>query len=289
MDEDENKNEDEDIDIDIDEDMDENENENENMDENENEDMDKNMDKDMDKDIDENEDENMDENMDEDEDADEGIDKDIWISFGKWLGIEKLPIKKKVKKVIKNKWRKLQHGLIYQNNQDIVLDINTIGDDFKCKNNLIKSANENNNTLDKLKNYYYLTKSECIVDQNNQTLIHLDSINNNNAILQATKAVNDYYFHTLENPSHRSDSFWDDMAEHFGAYRTYNQFPYISAEMASSHNQNHLECVNKLIIALEPLSNCVNQFVKENYNNLYTFFLGSICTKIFWNFSNDCY
>ncbi|CAG8706881.1 52_t:CDS:1, partial [Funneliformis mosseae] len=106
--------------------------------------------------------------------------------------------------------------------------------------------------------------------QNNQTLIHLENINNNNIILQATKAVNDYYFHTLDNPSHRSDSFWKDMAEHFGAYRKYTSFPYISADMASSHNINHLECVNKLIIALEPLSNCVNQFVKEHYNNLYT-------------------
>ncbi|CAG8727310.1 1800_t:CDS:2, partial [Funneliformis mosseae] len=183
--------------------------------------------------------------------------------------IEKLLIKKKVKIVIKNKWKKLQHGLIYQNNQDIVLDINTIGDNFKYKDSLIKSANENNNTLDKLKNYYYLTKSECIVGQNNQTLIHLDSINNNNAILQATKAVNDYYFHTLDNPSHRSDSFWNDMVEHFEAYRTYNQFSYINTEMSSNHNQNHLKCINKLIIVLEPLSNCINQFVKENYNNLY--------------------
>ncbi|CAI2196138.1 228_t:CDS:1, partial [Funneliformis geosporum] len=43
----------------------------------------------------------------------------------------------------------------------------------------------------------------------------------------------------------------------------------ISSDMANSHNFNHLECVNNLILALKPLMNCVNQFVKDNYKNLY--------------------
>ena len=39
--------------------------------------------------------------------------------------------------------------------------------------------------------------------------------------------------------------------------------------MASSHNIDHLKCMNNLINALKPLSNEINKFIEDNYNNLY--------------------
>ena len=39
--------------------------------------------------------------------------------------------------------------------------------------------------------------------------------------------------------------------------------------MVSSYNLNHLECVNNLIHNLKPLSDYINQFIKDNYKDLY--------------------
>src|SRR5207247_2211616 len=78
-----------------------------------------------------------------------------------------------------------------------------------------------------------------------------------------------YYFHTLEHPSHRSESFWKIFIEHFGAFTLNNPFPYTSSNTASSHNSDHQKCVDKLLYDLYPLSNSINQFLKKYYGNLY--------------------
>jgi hypothetical protein len=39
--------------------------------------------------------------------------------------------------------------------------------------------------------------------------------------------------------------------------------------MASTHNTNHQECVNKLILALKPLSDSINRFAQNYYSNFY--------------------
>jgi hypothetical protein len=107
------------------------------------------------------------------------------------------------------------------------------------------------------------------MDLNGQTLVHLEQLNDNNAIILATNVVNNYYFHTLEHPSHRSNEFWTNFIEHFGAYIRNNLLPFTSSNTASTHNIDHHECVNKLLLGLKSLSDCVNQFLQNYYEDLY--------------------
>ena len=99
---------------------------------------------------------------------------------------------------------------------------------------------------------------ECIIDLNGQTLIHLEQLENYNAVIKATNAINKYYSHTLKNLSHRSNEFWIDLTKHFGVYIRNNLLPFTSSDTASSHNTEHQECVNNLLLNLKPLSNSVN-------------------------------
>jgi hypothetical protein len=117
--------------------------------------------------------------------------------------------------------------------------------------------------------FRYIIDPECIVNMNNQTLIHLKFLDNLDAIVKATEAINLYYFYTLEHPSHRSESFWKNFIEHFGIFALNNLLPYTSSNSASSHNIEHLKCVNKLIHGLEQLSNSVNRFLQKYYESLY--------------------
>lgn len=121
-----------------------------------------------------------------------------------------------------------------------------------------------------VKSAYCFVNPGCIVDQNNRTLIHLENIDDKNALFQATEAVNKYYFHLMSNPAHRSKDFWKNFVEHFGAYRRFTSLPYTSAHTASSHNLNHQPCVNDLLNSLVPLSNYINKFIQDNYGNMYS-------------------
>jgi hypothetical protein len=123
--------------------------------------------------------------------------------------------------------------------------------------------------FNRLTKFRRIVKPECITDINGQTLVHLEELNNHNAIMKATKAVDQYYFHTLENPSHRSNGFWSDFAEHFGVYLRSNVLPYTSSDTASTHNTNHQNCVNNLLYDLKPLSDSINKFFQKHYRNLY--------------------
>ncbi|KAF0420317.1 calnexin independence factor cif1 [Gigaspora margarita] len=128
------------------------------------------------------------------------------------------------------------------------------------------SSNTTNNRFGSTQAY---NRTEYITDLSNQTLVHLEQLNNDNAIIFATNAVNNYYFHTLEHPSHRSDEFWTNFIEHFGAYTRNNLLPFTSSNTTSTHNIDYHECVNKLLQGLKPLSDYVNQFLQDYYKNLY--------------------
>ncbi|RHZ83994.1 hypothetical protein Glove_86g100 [Diversispora epigaea] len=119
------------------------------------------------------------------------------------------------------------------------------------------------------KSAHCLVNPGCIVNQNNQTLIHLENIDNTNILLHTTNAVNTYYYHMVNYEKHRSKSFWRDLTEHYGAYRLYTSLPYTSFDSASSHNTDHQLCVDELIRSLVPLSNFVNKFIQDNYNSMY--------------------
>ncbi len=106
-------------------------------------------------------------------------------------------------------------------------------------------------------------------------------LNDDDAVVKAKETIDDYYFHTLDHPMHQSKMFWNNFIKHFGAFRTCNT----SSNLASSYNIDHLECVNKLINAIKLLTNCVNQFIKDNYEDLYKklneLSLGSFVPKSF--------
>ena len=70
---------------------------------------------------------------------------------------------------------------------------------------------------------------------------------------KATNAVNNYYYHILEHPSHQNNEFWENFIEHFGTYTLYNVLPYTSSNIASSHNMEHQQaCANNLLCDLIP-------------------------------------
>lgn len=58
-------------------------------------------------------------------------------------------------------------------------------------------------------------------------------------------------------------------SEHFGCFADSNLLPYITANTVSSHNNNHKECVQKLIKELRPLSDQVNNYIENTYPTLY--------------------
>ncbi|CAG8666425.1 8053_t:CDS:2, partial [Paraglomus brasilianum] len=74
-----------------------------------------------------------------------------------------------------------------------------------------------------------------------RTLVHLENLNDQSAVTKATNAVNEYYYHTLKHPSHRSDEFWSNFIEHFGM----------------------------LLLNLKPLSDTVNRFLHDNCGEMY--------------------
>ncbi|RHZ49680.1 hypothetical protein Glove_518g12 [Diversispora epigaea] len=119
------------------------------------------------------------------------------------------------------------------------------------------------------KSAHCLVNPGCIVNRNNQTLIHLENIDDTNILLHTTNAVNTYYYHIVNDEKHRSKLFWRNLTEHYGAYRLYTDLPYTSSNSASSHNTDHQSCVDELIRSLVPLSNFVNKFIQDNYNSMY--------------------
>jgi len=180
-----------------------------------------------------------------------------WIAFSKWLDMENVKKSKKVRNYFRIKWRKIQNELKLQN-------IDKLPKSSRVVHYKSRSLSEL-----KSKRFHPIVEPECIVNSNNQTLVHFDNLNNDNAFIKATNAITKYYFHTLNNPSHRSKGFWENFVEHFGAFVKNNLLPYTSSDMASTHNIEHLPCVHELIHALEPLSDSINQFINNNYFNMY--------------------
>lgn len=158
------------------------------------------------------------------------------IAFGQWLGM-KNPIKRR----------------------DVIHYFKSLLNNNNLINNFLQN-NSNPNSLDELKEFEYMVKTKCIVNQNYQTLVHLEKLDNQDTITQAAVAINDYYFHTLDNTSHQNNEFWERFVENFGAFARNNTLPYTSSNIASTHNTNHQKCVNKLILAFKLLSDSINQF-----------------------------
>ncbi len=190
--------------------------------------------------------------------VDKPASKCSWVAFGKWLGFKShdKPLKRKqICHHIKLKWKNLNAAT-------------SLKKITKKKMKLISSARKIK-SINELVHFQYVKNSECITDLSGRTLIHLKQLEDLDAVRLATNAINEYYFHLVKDDSHQSKSFRKDFVEHFGAYTLKNLFPYTSVETACTHNTDHLVCVNKLIQGLKPLSDSVNQFAKNSYNDLY--------------------
>ncbi|RHZ89981.1 hypothetical protein Glove_9g86 [Diversispora epigaea] len=186
---------------------------------------------------------------------------EILIREAKILGIEEPVTRRNTRRYLRSKWMKLKHAIDSQNN--ISQNISTAEYISRMeKTKLIISARNDCHLLKGC----YIKKSTCITDIN------------------ATEGINNYYFHTLKNPSHRSKEFWKNFIEHFGVYTRNNLLPFTSSNTASMHNCEHQECVNNLLSSLNPLSICINKFVQEHYKGLYKKLLklgGSFVPKLF--------
>src|SRR3954469_3952088 len=89
-------------------------------------------------------------------------DDNKWIAFGQWLGM-KSPLKRR----------------------DVIYYFKSLKN-----NNTINTFHLNPNSLNKLKEFEYMVKAKCIVNQNHQTLVHLEKLDDQDAITQATVAIN---------------------------------------------------------------------------------------------------
>ena len=171
---------------------------------------------------------------------------------------------------IQSKWICLKHATDFQNTkQQDISNITTTQISRKEKAQLIISTKDNIPLLKEKIKLKYLNISNCITDIEGGTLIHLGVLNNPDAIVKATDAINHYYFHTLNHPSHRSNEFWKNFIEHFGVYTRNNLLPFTSSNTASTYNVEHQECVDTLLRNLDPLSISVNEFAQKYYGRLY--------------------
>ncbi|CAG8806989.1 19875_t:CDS:2, partial [Racocetra persica] len=153
--------------------------------------------------------------------------------------------------------------------QDL-FDIATAFNTRREKARLIISACHNPQSISELVQFKYIAEPECITNLSGRTLVHLEQLDDYNAVILATNAVNNYYFHMLKHLLYRSDEFWTNFIEHFGAYTRNNLLPFTSSNTASTHNVDHHECINKLLQGLKVLSDCVNWFLRDYYGDLYT-------------------
>lgn len=120
-----------------------------------------------------------------------------------------------------------------------------------------------------LKGYHHIFKPQCIKNAFGETLVDFFDLTNPVAVKEAQMEVNHYYDHTRTHSSHQSTNFAKGLIETFGGFTDSNNEPYTTANTASSHCSDHLECVQKLIKGLQPLSNSVNNYFNNTYPALY--------------------
>ncbi|RHZ45087.1 hypothetical protein Glove_692g29 [Diversispora epigaea] len=152
----------------------------------------------------------------------DGLNEHLWLSLGLWLGM---------KEPLTRKEKKLKHAMELRNNIE----------------------SQNVSTTPELVRFRYIVKPECVTNTNGRSLIYLEKLNNPNTITKATDAINHYYFHTLNYPSHWSNNFWKNFIEYFGI----------------NHDTIDHQPIKTNFLYADPLSICINEFVREYYGGLY--------------------
>jgi len=110
---------------------------------------------------------------------------------GWWLRLKRPdgPIKRKhVRHHLRLKWSKLRHSLNIRDNKDFHAISNTAvaRNTRKEKARLIMSVRNNFRSLDGLVQIHYISEPECITDIDRRTLVHLENLNDQNAVTKAT-------------------------------------------------------------------------------------------------------
>src|SRR2546429_9873995 len=113
-----------------------------------------------------------------------------------------MPIKNNdVCKHLISTWKGFYHAAKIQKTKDLKIPEEVLQIEGKkadtTKREMKKKAQANNT-----KNFCFVINPECIVGKNNKTLVHLGELNDNKAVNTATEAVNNYYFHMVNNAFH---------------------------------------------------------------------------------------
>ena len=122
-----------------------------------------------------------------------------------------------------------------------------------------------------LKGYNHIFELQCFKNESGETIIDFFDLNNLTAANDAYTVVDNYYCHTLKNPSHQTKQFKIEYVEHFDAFTSSNNEPYTTANTAAttSKNQDHQICVRNLTQGLQPLSKIIDNYFKNTYPSLY--------------------
>ncbi|KAF0424066.1 calnexin independence factor cif1 [Gigaspora margarita] len=120
--------------------------------------------------------------------------KRLWVAFGQWLGLksEDGPLKRKhVRQHLRLLWKKLQYTHDIQSHRDFqdLFDTATAHNTRREKTHLIISARHNPQSISKLVQFKHITEPECITDLSGRTLVHLEQLDDYNAVILATNAA----------------------------------------------------------------------------------------------------
>lgn len=200
---------------------------------------------------------------------------ELWKKFGQWAGFEKVSdFRKKYRHHCRRLWTKTKHAYKqHMEAQKTPLELYNIQEVFqRHPKDKLFIANETTKKVAgdvHLDGYQYVYKPWCFKNAIGETMIDFFDLNKPLATKTARVIVDQYYNHTLNNSSHQSDQFTKNLIEHFGCFTDSNNEPYVTTNTASTHCQEHQECVRDLIRGLQPLSDAVNNYLDNTYPALY--------------------
>ncbi|CAG8856051.1 37975_t:CDS:1, partial [Gigaspora margarita] len=100
-----------------------------------------------------------------------------------------------------------------------------------------KMSEENINIM----GYHHIFDPHCFTNVLGETMVELYTFQSSIVAKIVKEAVQQYYVHMLNNPSHQSKQFSKKLVEYFGAFTGSNNQPYTISNTASSHNGEHLK------------------------------------------------
>jgi hypothetical protein len=197
--------------------------------------------------------------------------KQLWKQFAEWSYF--LNIKKRFRDHIRCLWSKIQHAYWDIEVQKKPLEEHDIPLAFqRSMNHKLYIARE---TTDKIVNeinivgYHHILKQQCFNNVHGETMVDFFNLSDPIVARIANMAVDRYYHHTLNNPSHQSKHFAKEFVEHFCSFTGNNIEPFTTANTVASHSQDHQTCVRNLIQGLQQLSDAVNGYFRDTYPTLY--------------------